>query len=256
MNNQRKGPAYGKYGAARTCKAALIFTTALAACPALALAQSYNVVDATGKLVGPLMSDAAISQGVEISITFNGAQCAPTGPCNDREYLLIPWSVGGMGQDYIAYFGTNNMPETNWFYSANDPQCQGQPYLKVMSAKTTAARPYDVVGGDSQAGSFYWPGLAGGGTQTAASLDIGYKMASPIQEFFAPNNNLGESSNPLDNPAYVATGACEPAWVKPADLFAPMYRDNFASLPVAGAQDGYVSPFDIVQVQASSRRGR
>lgn len=237
-------------------KLSIIVATLALASPAMA--QNYNVVDATGKVVGPLMSDSAISQGVEISITFNGAQCLPTGPCTDREYLLIPWSVGGMGQDYNAYFATNNMPEENWFYAANDPQCAGRPYLKVMSAKTTAAKPYDVVGGASQAGWFYWPGLAGGGTQTAASLNIGYKMASPIQEFFAPlehtgSNGQSDSGNPLDNPAYVASGACEPAWVKPTDLFAPMYSDNFASLPVPGAQDGYVSPFDIVLAPPSFR---
>lgn len=207
-----------------------------------AMAQNYNVVDATGAVVGPLMSDSAISQGVEVRINFTGSQCPPGPYCVESEFLLIPWSVGGMGQDYVAYFETNNMPETNWFYASNDPQCEGQPYLKVVSAKTTAAKPYDVVGGDSQAGSFYWPELTN--TETAAQLDIGYKMASPMDYFYTS----------LQTPAYTATGACEPAWVKPTDLFAPMDRDNFESLPVAGAPDGYVSPFDVVEVQASSKK--
>ena len=213
--------------------AALSLSAALLAAPAYA---AQNVVDSNGTVLGPLMSTAAIPQGVVLEIRFDGSICEPDDTsCEDPVYIDIPWTSEGIGEVLYGSNYPNTLPQQTWYYTTTD--CESDAYLMVQSATTTQAKPYEVVGGDSDSGELYWPAMTD--VETAAQLGIVAESSSPIAYY----EQRGKG------PAYGVQGACLPAWVKPDALFALMQRDSMGPEEMQ-SQLGITPPFTTVEAAA------
>lgn len=221
--------------------------------PASLMAQSFNVEDANGQIIGPLASSDAVAQGVEIEVNFAGAVCLPDDTCEDPTWLVLPWSQDGFGYQVYSANGMypSSMPQQTFYYAGDN--CGGQPYMMIPASTTTEAKPYFVVGGDSNAGFAYWPtdtssGQDGGSqAQNGNNLGIASEQSSLIA-FYNPNYQDGDNQNPI---SYYDASICEPAWYQDSALFAPVGSIQIQPDGPGQIVGEWKAPFSLVEASAT-----
>lgn len=155
-------------------------------------AQTPQVVDSIGTVVGTLGHSDAVEQGVIINVcappvpptaTSFGTGCPPRG-----FWILVPWGEQGFQTPLLGQPTPISLIGGRTFYST--PDCSGTAYMPAPSTalqKNSETHPYSIIiGGGSVA--LFPTGPAKSGAK------------------------LGIASSRVFGPALGDEGACEPAW--------------------------------------------